>query len=147
MIPSSEKLLWMFHIANSNRRILCRLVTRSFAPVLEALPRRQRDQVARQKAQEDRLQCQKKCTVFHVPMSISESLCADGNRLPPHPQKLLSRQTAEITIFIENLCDLLFETGRAAVYTHTDRIHLIPIDVFVLSPIQRAEAAVSRRSI
>jgi hypothetical protein len=39
-------------------------------------------------------------------------------------------------------------TGRAAVCTHTDRIHPIPIDVvvrLVLSPIRRAEAVVSRR--
>jgi hypothetical protein len=40
-------------------------------------------------------------------------------------------------------------TRRAAVCTHTDRIHPIPIDVFVrlvLSPIRRAEAVISRRS-
>jgi hypothetical protein len=39
------------------------------------------------------------------------------------------------------------ETRRAAVCTHTDRIHPIPIDVFVrlvLSPIRQAEAVVSR---
>jgi hypothetical protein len=38
---------------------------------------------------------------------------------------------------------------RAAVCTHTDRMHPIPIDVFVrlvLSLIRRAEAVVSRRS-
>jgi hypothetical protein len=49
----------------------------------------------------------------------------------------------------DSLASFFCQARRAAVCTHTDCIHRIPIDIFsrlVLSPIRGAEAVVSRRS-